>query len=338
MKNQLKACTFLLSLTVALFFGTVVFSGEITSPRYCKNPVTDQYQWYTSGYCYSGYWHSRDWEEFVIWEDSFDDGVPITDKYFDYDDDDGEFIPVTYEYFSPPSSMRAHYQQGEVSAGGIKKSFGRTPDSYSGNNCARPDEDFREIYWRFYMKMEEGWQGSPGKLCRATILANADWAQAMIAHLWSASTYPEMLLIDPATGVDENGNLVTTQYNDFANLTWLGFRVGPFPIHATEESGVWRCVEGHVKLDDPGQNNGIFEFWIDGVLQARRDDLPWVRTWNDYGINSLFFANWKNSGSVREQERYIDDLVIATERIGCVSGDTIPPDPPTNVEATTIVE
>lgn len=290
-------------------------NGPITSACICTDPQTDTIQTYTSGYCYNGFWHNTDWTTFVIWEDGFDDGVPMGDKYFEYGDDEGDFVPVSYEYRSPPNSMRALYQTGEVSAGGFKKSFGRTPDSYIGRHAARPTEDFREIYWRFYLKMQAGWEGAPAKVCRATIMANSNWAQAMIAHLWSGNTQPS-LVMDPASGIDANGNLVTTRYNDFDHLMWLGYVAGPEPIFATDQSGRWRCVEGHVRLDDPGQNNGIFEFWIDGVRQARRTNYAWVKTWNQYGINSLFFANYWNSGSVKTQERYFDDLVIATERIG----------------------
>jgi hypothetical protein len=289
--------------------------GRILLACDCKDPQTEQLQVYTSGYCFNGYWHDKSWEEFVIWEDSFDDGIAMSAKYFEYDDDEGDFIPVTYEHHSPPYSLRAKYQSGEVSAGGFKKSFGRTPSSYIGKHAAHPNEDFREIYWRFYLKMQAGWEGYPAKVCRATIMAKADWSQAMIAHLWSGSNSP-YLVLDPASGVDVRGNLVTQGYNDFSHLKWLGIKRGVSAIFSAEESGRWRCIEAHVKLDDPGKNNGVFEFWVDGNLEARSTGLAWVKTWDDYGINCLFFANYWNNGSPKEQERYFDDLVIATERIG----------------------
>ena len=28
----------------------------------------------------------------------------------------------------------------------------------------------------------------------------------------------------------------------------------------------WMCIEGHIKLNDPGQSNGIEEFWLDDAL------------------------------------------------------------------------
>ena len=47
-------------------------------------------------------------------------------------------------------------------------------------------------------------------------------------------------------------------------------------------------------------------------------DLNWVGTWTDYGINSLFFGNYWNSGSTVEQDRFMDALVISTQRVGPV--------------------
>jgi hypothetical protein len=109
-----------------------------------------------------------------------------------------------------------------------------------------------------------------------------------------------------------------TTYNDFDNLDWLGHRSGVTPIFATEMSGRWFCIEAHVKLNDPGAGNGVQEFFIDDQLEARRDGLDFVRGYTDYGINAVFFENYWNAGSPRDQERYFDNIVIAESRIGCL--------------------
>jgi hypothetical protein len=165
------------------------------------------------------------------------------------------------------------------------------------------------------MKNQAGWQGSPAKLSRATVFAGSNWSQAMIAHLWSSGDY---LLVDPASGVDEYGNVVTTKYNDFANLRWLGYKRGTTPIFDPGHDDRWYCIEAHVRLNDPGLSNGIQEFWIDGNLEARRDGLNFVGSYTGYGINAIFIENYWNAGSVKEQERYFDNFVVSTERIGCM--------------------
>jgi hypothetical protein len=125
------------------------------------------------------------------------------------------------------------------------------------------------------------------------------------------------LMLDPASGTDEQGNLQTTQYNDFAHLRWLGAAQGATPLFDAEHVGTWYCVEAHVRLNDAGQSNGVFEFWIDGNLEASRTGLNWVGGYADYGINAILFENFWNSGSPQAQERYFDNIVVSTARIGC---------------------
>jgi hypothetical protein len=211
--------------------------------------------------------------------------------------------------------MRTIFQQGEVEAGGMKLGFGRNPVGYM-NKGIRNTEDFREVYYRMYLKNDPDWEGNPAKLSRATVFTSASvWTQAMIAHLWSDGKYH--LLLDPASGVNANGEIVTTKYNDFDNLKWLGNKSGVTPIFDGNHDD-WICIEHHVKLNDPGQKNGVQEFWIDGNLEARLINLDFVSTYNAYAINAIFFENYWNSGSVKLQERYFDNIVVSTERIGCL--------------------
>lgn len=118
--------------------------------------------------------------------------------------------------------------------------------------------------------------------------------------------------------VDGNGNIVTTKYNDFDNLHWLGYKRGVTPIFAPQNAGTWFCVEAHVRLNDPGQSNGVQEFWINGKLEARRTGLNFVGTYATYGINAIFLENYWNAGSPKLQERYFDSFVVSTRRIGCL--------------------
>jgi len=253
----------------------------------------------------------------TIWYDDFDTGNP-KDNYYEYGDNDGEFVPVDSEkYGSHGRSLRAKFQKGETGAGDVKVFFGDNPAATGGNRglLRRPGEKFREVYWRFYLKHQKGWQGSPAKLSRATAMAGANWSQAMIAHHWSEGLF---LTLDPASGIKDN-KLVTTKYNDFDNLRWLGNKpVGKYPIFATEESGHWVCVECYVRLNTPGQKDGEFTAWLDGKEDATRKNLDWLGTWNQYGLNALFLENYWNDGSVKEQERYFDNFVISTKPIGPV--------------------
>lgn len=247
----------------------------------------------------------------VIWYDSFDSGS-VTNVYCEYGNDEGDYVPVSYEAFGGTGyCMRARWQVGEVGAGDLKVVFGDSP-VYSAKRL-RPGEKFQELYWRMYVKYQRGWTGNPAKLSRATSFAESNWSQAMIAHVWGGG---DRLVLDPASGINAASQLVTTQYNDFDNLSWLGIRSGTFPIHTTAESGQWICVEARAKLNTPGNADGIFTLWIDGVVDAHGSGLNWIKSWQEKGLNAVFHANYWNSGSPVEQERYIDDFVIATEPIG----------------------
>lgn len=243
-----------------------------------------------------------------IFCDDFESG-DVASRYFEFSEDDGDFRRVEGTAASGSHSMEVVWQPGEVGAGGMKVTFGRNPIG----TMHRTDEDFDEVYWRMRVRHEEGWEGSPAKLSRATAFSQSDWSQAMIAHLWSSG---DVLIGDPAACV--SGTAVRCSgYNDFDELEWLGQMPGSTPIFSTADSGRWRCVEGHVRLNTPGESDGVFEFWIDDAIEASESDMNWRDSWTDYGINAVFFENYWNDGSPREQRRWFDDIAIATTRIGC---------------------
>jgi hypothetical protein len=243
----------------------------------------------------------------IIFQDDFET-PPTSERYFEYDRANGSFVHDPAGGLDGSGAMKCTFQPGQVSAGSLKILFGR---SAFRNKGVFRDRDFREIYWRVYVKHEKGWEGNPDKFVRATCLL-ANWSQGLIAHVWSMGP---VLGIDPATGIRDN-RLVTTKYNDFANLKWLGAKKGATPIFSTAESGKWFRVEGHVKLNTPGQSDGVFELWVDGKLEASSMNLNWHGTWQDYAINAFFLENYWNKGSTRRQSRWFDKLAISTARIG----------------------
>ena len=259
----------------------------------------------------------NDHPEWVFCDDfESDDPLVTTGRYFEYGDNNGDFKVVEGVGFGDSKGMEVVWQQGEVGAGGIKLAFGRNPNSYMNKQQISPNKDFREIYYRMYLKMQNGWEGNPAKLSRATVFTSADdWRQAMIAHLWSDGDYH--LLIDPASCVDEYGAVECTTYNDFDHLAWLGYQCGITPIFDSVHDDTWFCVEHHVTLNDSGETNGVQEFWINDTLEARRENLNFTGTYTEYAINAIFFENYWNDGSIKEQKRYFDNIVVSTERIGC---------------------
>ena len=222
------------------------------------------------------------------------------------------------------TGIKAVFDTGTVSAGGFKLAFGRAPSTYFKPVDAGTSS-YRELYWRLYLRNQAGWIGGGGdKLSRAVVMANSTWAEAAFGHVWSGGDY---LGLDPASGTDTAGNLLTTGYNDFPHMRWLGWTPSTTPIFDSAHVGQWHYIEAHMKLNDAGNNNGVFELWIDGNLEAQETSLNWLGSYNAYGINTLFIENFWNDGSPQRQERYIDNLVVATQPIGPAAVSTPTPTP-----------
>lgn len=212
-------------------------------------------------------------------------------------------------------SLACYYAKGSQGEGNRKIFFGDSPSG--GNKVVRKGEHFDEIYWRIYVKHQPGWTGAgEAKLSRATCLTTPNWQQAMIAHVWSGPG--ETLTLDPATGVRGN-QIVTTRYNDFAHLHWLGNKpASTFKFSSPAEAGWWVCVEAYAKLNTPGQKDGVNRLWIDGRLEAQRTGLDWRGTYTGHSINAVFLEAYWNQGSPVSQTRWLDNFVISTKPIGPV--------------------
>ena len=254
-----------------------------------------------------------------IWCDDFEKDRLAS--YFEYGAMDGSFVRLPGVGYGGSAGMRARFsRKGQVNAGSLKIAIGKTPSPYFRPVDAGTAR-YREIYWRHLVKLQAGWIGAGGnKLSRAQVLVDSTWAQAMMAHVWSGvmgDGEPYRLGIAPASGTDASGTVRTTEYNDFAHFRWLGVAWSRTPIFDQMHVGKWYCVEAHARLNDPGRANGIFELWISGGLEARFEGLNWQGAYSDYGINTVFLENYWNDGAPQPQERYFDNFVVSTQRIGC---------------------
>lgn len=263
-----------------------------------------------------------------IWCDDFESDSSLDQNYFDVNRANGRFGVVTETAYAGSHSLRNAYATGVEDAGGLKLSFGKTP-VYPKRYT---DRNFDDIYWRFYMKTGANWVGQPMKVTRATIFSSSNWAQAAIGHLWQDETagLGLGLGLDPVSGVS-GSTVVTTGWNDFPHMTWLGKADGPQQIYTSANREKWFCVEVHMKLNTPGTSDGVFEFWINNTLQARKTNLNWRGSYATYGINALTLEGWVNGGAPQSQNRYFDNLVVSTGKIDCYP--SLRPNPPNNVTA-----
>ncbi|MFK5972505.1 MAG: hypothetical protein QM485_04420 [Flavobacteriaceae bacterium] len=259
---------------------------------------------------------SHETNESTIWYDDFS-------AKKDYMESRGE-IDVNVNFGTIGGSVDMGFDKGDVTGNGDRKMvFGDFP-GYSP--ISKKGQQFDEIYWRVYVKHERGWEGSPSKMSRATSIVSDNWQQAMIAHVWSGAD--NTLTLDPARGVDEQTDQIkTTKYNDFDKLSWLGnIPTSNLKISSTEESGYWVLVESRVKLNSPGEDDGLNQLWIDGRLEVERKNLNFRGSYVGHGINAVFLESYWNKGSIKTQGRWFDNFIISTIPIGpvlCSSSPTL---------------
>ena len=242
--------------------------------------------------------------------------APARERYFSIGSEDDSFVWQADAGIGGSGAMVTTWKPGQVGAGGLQLLIGANP--LAEPNMGADSDRLRELYYRHYFFLQEGWQGNLYKLSRVTVLTDKHWSQAMIAHLWGSAD--GRLALDPVSCVDPAGNRVCTGYNDFAHMRWLGLRKGITPVNVEEQSGQWQCVEVHVALNDAGMANGYQEYWLNDRQEALAQRLNFVGDYDEYGLNGLFIENWWNGGAPRQQYRVIDNLVVSTSRIGCLEG------------------
>ena len=85
----------------------------------------------------------------------------------------------------------------------------------------------------------------------------------------------------------------------------------------TLRKGSWNTIELHYKLNTPGQNNGLFEGYLNGVRGVRLTDVQYRDSKHPtLRINQLFFASFFGGPtSNRTDERwYFDDVMVTKTR------------------------
>lgn len=116
---------------------------------------------------------------------------------------------------------------------------------------------------------------------------------------------------------------------EYANLK----RNAPDPYLASEEErtigrDVWRCVEQELKVNDPGMENGYQRLYLDNKLVGEWKGASWSlgSTVPKIAAIQLTASSKDDHGLVYS---YYDNIVLSTERVGCLNMDEpyTPPEP-----------
>jgi hypothetical protein len=182
-----------------------------------------------------------------------------------------------------------------------------------------------EVYFRYYLRLAKDWLGAVngGKLPGlAGTYGLAGWGGRQWDGRKGWSLRGSYSLPLPA-GHPAAGKVVlgTYAYHSKATakfgegLQWVGGglagAVGP---------NEWHCIEQHVKLNTPGQENGVLQVWVDGQLALDYPNLR-VRDLPILGIEEVWM-NFYHGGidkAVVDMHAYVDHVVIARRYIGPLS-------------------
>jgi len=91
----------------------------------------------------------------------------------------------------------------------------------------------------------------------------------------------------------------------------------------------WVCLESHHKLNTPGVANGIVEAWLDGILYLQYTNVMFVQTQHTAARFKLLRIYRQGGNNLN---RFEDDYMMATTRVGC--GGAPPPPSDTTAPAT----
>jgi hypothetical protein len=85
------------------------------------------------------------------------------------------------------------------------------------------------------------------------------------------------------------------------------------------ENNRWYCIEQYVKLNTPGQSDGILRGWVDGELAFEKTDIRF-RSVDRLKIEAVWINVYLGGTWTAEQDHhlYLDEVVISKRPIGTV--------------------
>ncbi|MBS0346298.1 MAG: hypothetical protein JSR69_07525 [Proteobacteria bacterium] len=189
--------------------------------------------------------------------------------------------------------------------------------AFNGKQGREPEE----AYFRYYLRFGSNWSPDVdgGKLPGfAGTYGKAGWGMRKSNgdNGWSLrGSFSVMAGRDnPLVGATPIGTYA--YHADMAEPSGDGLKWG-FGRLAALQRNRWYCVEQYVKLNTPGQKDGVMRAWIDGRLAFEKKDLR-LRNVPELKIETVWFDIYHGGMTPppRDMDLYIDNVVIAKSYIG----------------------
>ncbi len=221
---------------------------------------------------------------------------------------------VTDNHFIGEKSLRVSYPEGGVGPGETGGQFPMVLTNMEGLT----EGYYQELYLRYYVKFEEGFDFRRGGKLPGLMGGGNSWSRSggdqpdgtngwTLRFMWrSQGTLMVYAYVPPS----ENGK-------------WGGVQWGQnIDCDFAAEPGKWHCIEQYVNVGTPGHDDGKLTVWIDGEKRLDIDDMRFWDVENNYGrIGGVYFSTF-HGGSTSDwaprTDSYaqFDGFVMAHERIG----------------------
>ena len=212
-----------------------------------------------------------------------------------------EQIPATGRYSVTTDLARVHSGTHALEAL-------YTPTNSYGMILRRFMTGYDEIYIKFYVMFEKGFEHSPHFLtvCGNTVSESGScFGKAGVVPNGTDFFY---VGVDPEYVGDDSLRPLSfyTYWPDMSCC--YGNRLPQTAPKIPLIGGRWQEVVFHIRLNTPGKDNGYQELWVDGVKKIVQQNMRW-RTTTDLRLNMLRFDNWM-ARSPKTEHVWIDDVTI----------------------------
>lgn len=180
-------------------------------------------------------------------------------------------------------------------------------------------EEPESMYFRYYLRLGNDWNSDRGggKFPGFSgTYGRAGWGGRKPDGYngWSArGMFLSTVAKGPHRGKTPIGNYI--YHVDHANVygeqrSWSSF-------DSLLEKNRWYSIEQYIKLNTPGQNDGVLQAWVDGRLVMTLDNLRFRDT-DALKVEKVWFDFYHGGGArpSSEQHLFIDNLVVAKRYIG----------------------
>lgn len=178
-----------------------------------------------------------------------------------------------------------------------------------------------DVYFRYYLRLGASWSpdvdggklpgfgGTYGKAGWGLRQSSGDngWSLRGLFSVMANSSNP----LAGTTPIGTYAYHADMESDSGDPLNWSLDRLGAL------QRNRWYCIEQYLKLNKPGQKNGVLRAWVDGRLAYEKTNLR-LRNIPDLKIETIWF-NIYHGGTApppRDMDVYIDNVVIAKSYIG----------------------